>query len=245
MFLPIKNGARLWPCVLGCQEKDLSKLTFDAHAVPVESVAGEAAVAAERLSPDWLRRRFADPSAWIPESTDEHRMRSGSGTPMPAAVLMPLVARGDGLTVMLTQRTAHLHDHAGQVSFPGGRVDRTDVSAIATALRETEEEVGLHARHVEVLGMLPDYFTGTGFRVTPVVALVQPPFELRADPFEVAEIFEVPLAFLMNGMNHQRRTVDLPESDGRRTFYAMPYDRFFIWGATAGMLRNLFHFIRA
>jgi 8-oxo-dGTP pyrophosphatase MutT (NUDIX family) len=158
---------------------------------------------------------------------------------------MPMVVRGDGLTLLLTQRTAHLNDHAGQVSFPGGRVDESDTSAIETALRETEEEVGLHRRHIEVLGTLPDYFTATGFRVTPVVSLVQPPFDLCADPFEVAEIFEVPLTFLMNGMNHQRRAFEMPDGSGRRTFYAMPYERFFIWGATAGMLRNLFHFLRA
>lgn len=171
-------------------------------------------------------------------------MRKQTGEPTPASVLMPIVVRDDGLTLLLTQRTAHLNDHAGQISLPGGRVDEADTSPVETALRETEEEVGLHRQHIDVLGTLPDYFTGTGFRVTPVVSLVQPPFDLRADPFEVAEIFEVPLAFLLDGANHQRRSIDLP-GVGRRTFYAMPYDRFFIWGATAGMLRNLFHFLRA
>ncbi|RJF99242.1 CoA pyrophosphatase [Noviherbaspirillum saxi] len=223
----------------------MAKLTFDPEALPVDSLAGEPAVAAERLSVHWLRERFAHPPTWIREEFDERRMRKLTGEPTPASVLIPLVAHADGLTMLLTQRTAHLHDHAGQVSLPGGRVDDTDTSAIETALRETEEEVGVHRRHIEVLGTLPDYFTGTGFRVTPVVALVQPPFELRADPFEVAEIFEVPLAFLMDGRNHQLRTVQIPEGGGRRTFYTMPYERFFIWGATAGMLRNLFHFIRA
>jgi 8-oxo-dGTP pyrophosphatase MutT (NUDIX family) len=222
----------------------LSKLIFDPEAVPVESIAGEAAISPGTLTADWLRRRFADPLDWMPEHTDEHRMRNSDKPPIPAAVLMPVVAHDDGLTLLLTQRTAHLNDHAGQVSLPGGRVDPTDTSAIETALRETEEEVGLDRRHIEVLGTLPDYFTGTGFRVTPVVALVQPPFELRADPFEVAEIFEVPLPFLMDGTNHQRRSVEIPGGP-HRTFYAMPYDRFFIWGATAGMLRNLFHFLRA
>ncbi len=147
--------------------------------------------------------------------------------------------------MLFTQRTAHLTDHAGQVSFPGGRAEESDASPIETALRETEEEVGLHRRHVDVLGVLPEYFTVTGYRVTPVVSLVQPPFDLQADPFEVAEIFEVPLAFLMDGRHHQRRTVTVPSGVGRRTFYAIQYDRFFIWGATAGMLRNLFHFLRA
>ncbi len=223
----------------------MSKLSFDPEVVPVASIAGEAAVTPERLSANWLRTRFAHPPEWKPEYTDEHRMRKADALPIPAAVLMPIILREGGLTLLLTQRTAHLHDHAGQVSLPGGRVDPSDATAIEAALREAEEEVGLHRDHVELLGTLPDYFTGTGFRVTPVVSLVQPPIELKADPFEVAEIFEVPLSFLMDGANHQRRTVDLPNAAGRRTFYAMPYDRFFIWGATAAMLRNLFHFLRA
>lgn len=223
----------------------MSKLLFDPELLPIESVAGEPAVAPERLTTRGLRARFANPPQWQPEKSDEHLMRKTVGAPTPASVLLPIVARDERLTLLLTQRTAHLNDHAGQVSLPGGRMDESDTSTIETALRETEEEVGLHRRHIEVLGMLPDYFTSTGFQVTPVVALVQPPFDLHADPFEVAEIFEVPLAFLMDGMNHQRRTIELPDGTGRRSFYAMPYQRFFIWGATAGMLRNLFHFLRA
>lgn len=232
-------------CRARTRNNDLSKLIFNPEALPVESLAGEPAVPPERLCEAWLRERFASPPEWEPERFDERFMRKPGGTPMPASVLMPLVVRDDGLTMLLTQRTAHLIDHAGQISLPGGRVDASDTSAIDTALRETEEEVGLHRRHVEVLGTLPDYYTGTGYRVTPVVSLVQPPFDLRADPFEVAEIFEVPLAFLMDGTNHQRRTIVLPDGGGPRSFYAMPYERFFIWGATAGMLRNLFHFLRA
>lgn len=222
----------------------MSKLIFDPESLPVQSLAGEPAVAADRLTEIWLRERFANPPQWEPEKFDERAMRKLTDNPTPASVLMPLVARGDGLTLLLTQRTAHLNDHAGQISLPGGRVDEADTSIVETALRETEEEVGLHRRHIEVLGTLPDYFTGTGYRVTPVVSLVRPPFDLRADPFEVAEIFEVPLAFLMNGVNHQRRMIELPDGGGQRMFYAMPYERFFIWGATAGMLRNLFHFLR-
>lgn len=223
----------------------MPKPIFDPESLPIESIAGEPAIAPERLSQDWLRKRFSDPPEWIPERHDEHLMRNDQATPTPAAVLIPIVMHEQRPTLLLTQRTAHLNDHAGQVSLPGGRVDATDESVIETALRETEEEVGLSRQHVDVLGTLPDYYTATGFRVTPVVSLVQPPFDLRADPFEVAEIFEVPLAFLMNGMNHQRRSFDLPNGLGRRTFYTMPYERFFIWGATAGMLRNLFHFLRA
>ena len=221
----------------------MSKQIFDPEALPVESLAGEPAVAPIRLNEAWLRERFANPPPWKPESFEERLLPKPASEPTPASVLMPIVVRDDGLTMLLTKRTAHLNDHAGQISLPGGRVDQSDTSPIETALRETEEEVGLHRRHIDVLGTLPDYFTGTGFRVTPVVSLVQPPFDLRADPFEVAEIFEVPLAFLLNGANHQRRSIELP-GIGRRTFYTMPYERFFIWGATAGMLRNLFHFLR-
>ena len=223
----------------------MAKLLFDPECIPVESVAGETALASDRLAAEWLRTRFINPPEWQPEVTNEHLLRQSTTSLMPAAVLLPIVIREQGPTLLLTQRTAHLTDHGGQISLPGGRVEPADTSAIDTALRETEEEIGLHRRHVEVLGSLPDYFTGTGYRVTPVVSIVQPPFDLRADPFEVAEIFEVPLSFLMDGMNHQRRTAEFPNGIGRRSFYAMPYDRFFIWGATAGMLRNLFHFLRA
>jgi 8-oxo-dGTP pyrophosphatase MutT (NUDIX family) len=139
--------------------------------------------------------------------------------------------------VLLTQRTAHLRDHAGQVSFPGGRVEDEDPSPVHTALRETEEEIGLAREHVEVLGFLPEYRTGTGFRVTPVVALVRPPFTLALDPFEVAEAFEVPLAFLLDPANHKRHS--LHYRGALRHFFAMPYGDYFIWGATAGMIRAL------
>jgi 8-oxo-dGTP pyrophosphatase MutT (NUDIX family) len=223
----------------------VAKPLFDPQIIPVESVAGERALGPERLTPAWLRQRFAQPAIWTPEHTDEHLLRMAHTTaPTPASVLLPLVQRAAGLSLLLTQRTDHLTDHGGQISFPGGRAEACDSSAIETALRETEEEVGLSRRHVDVIGALPDYLTVTGYRVTPVVSLVQPPFDLRADPHEVAEIFEVPLAFLMDGMHHQRRSSEFP-GVGRRTFYTMPYGRFFIWGATAGMLRNLFHFLRA
>lgn len=155
----------------------------------------------------------------------------------PAAVLFPIVVRADGHTVMLTQRTAHLRDHAGQISFPGGRVESDDLSPTDTALRETEEEVGLSRERVEVLGFLPEYRTGTGFRVTPVVGLIHPPFDLQPDPFEVAEVFEVPLAFLLDPGNHQRH--EMHYRGALRQYFAMPYGDYFIWGATAGMIRSL------
>ena len=221
----------------------MSKILFDPEQLPIDGLGGESALEAMRLEAAWLRQRFASPPEWAPEIVDEAMLRHPRMTP--ASVLIPLVLRPEGLTMLLTQRTAHLTDHAGQISFPGGRAEEYDASAIDTALRETEEEIGLDRRHVEIIGTLPEYVTGTGYKVTPVVALVTPPFELTPDENEVAEIFEVPLAFLMDGANHQRLSFELPEGAGRRTFYAMPYERFFIWGATAGMLRNLFHFLRA
>lgn len=154
-----------------------------------------------------------------------------------AAVLVPIVARPEGLTVLFTQRTAHLNDHAGQVSFPGGRCEADDPSPVHTALRETEEEIGLDPAHVEVLGLLPQYRTGTGFSVTPVVGLVRPPFTLKPDSFEVAEVFETPLAFLLDPANRQRHSMEI--AGVLRHYYAMPYQGYFIWGATAGMLVNL------
>jgi 8-oxo-dGTP pyrophosphatase MutT (NUDIX family) len=163
--------------------------------------------------------------------------------PVPAAVLVPLVDRPDGLTLLFTQRTAHLHDHAGQISFPGGRVDENDVDRIATALREAQEETGLNPSHVHIIGQLPDYDIPTGFRVTPVVGWVEPPFELKPDPFEVADVFEVPLHFFLDPANHRRHS-DVREGRTRH-YYSMPYGNRNIWGATAGMLYSLFQILTA
>ncbi|WP_370151972.1 CoA pyrophosphatase [Ferrovibrio sp.] len=159
------------------------------------------------------------------------------GPLMPAAVLVPVVGYGEGERVILTKRTAHLSNHAGQVSFPGGRVDRGDTDVAATALRETEEEIGLDRAHVAVLGTLDPYVTGTGFVVVPVVGLVRPGFALRLQQHEVAEVFEVPFGFLMDGRNHQRHKGVFNGIE--RQWWAMPYNDYYIWGATAGMLRNL------
>ena len=221
------------------------KLHLDPTRLPVDAIAGEPPVDPALLTAARLRARFAETlRAWDPEAAEEMPFQPGFKLRR-ASVLVPLVDRPEGLTVLLTQRTDHLSSHAGQISFPGGRAEEFESSPIETALRESEEEIGLHRRHVQIVGVLPEYITASAYRVRPVVALVTPPFELTADPGEVAEIFEVPLAFLMNGAHHQRMSFELPEGAGRRSFYAMPYERFFIWGATAGMLRNLFHFLRA
>ena len=222
----------------------MAKPSFDPRSLPIDAIAGEPGLALERLHADWLRQRFAAQPEWAPEAAEtSYAVREDGSPATPASVLIALVQRPGGLTILLTQRNADLTDHPGQISFPGGRAEAFDTSPVDTALRESEEEIGLDRAHVEVIGTMPDYYTGTGYRVTPVVALVTPPFEMTADPGEVAEIFEVPLAYLMDGVNHQRLSVELPS--GRRSFYAMPYETYFIWGATAGMLRNLFHLLRA
>ncbi len=155
----------------------------------------------------------------------------------PAAVLVPLIERPTGATILLTRRTEHLAHHAGQISFPGGRVEAGDTDPIDTALREAEEEVGLDRRQVEILGQLDRYQTITEFLVTPVVGVLEPPVQLNPDPHEVAEVFEVPLSFVLDPRNHQRHALWIR---GRcRYYYVLPYGEYRIWGATAAMLVGL------
>lgn len=155
----------------------------------------------------------------------------------PAAVLCGLIPREAGLQVLLTERTPHLRHHAGQIAFPGGRLEPGDSGAEAAALREAEEEVGLPAAAAEVIGAIDPYLTVTGFRVTPVVAFLDPLWTPRPDPGEVADVFEAPLDFLMTPANRQRHSYETPA--GRRHYYAMPWGERYIWGATAGMLKAL------
>ena len=225
---------------------------FDAQAIPIHQIcADEKKVAKELLEPSGLRARLQSPPQWEPEITDENRhviaadiiaKRQVAGKVTRAAVLIPLLLKEEGLSVLLTQRTNHLRDHAGQISFPGGRMDPEDQSPNDTALRESKEEIGLDPERVEIIGHLPQYLTVSGYSVTPVVGLVQAQAEYVLDEFEVADIFEVPLSFLLDPVNHQVR---LWQSDqGGRRFYSMPYENRFIWGATAGMLRNLYHLLK-
>ena len=220
------------------------------RAVPVSGNDSHLpAIDLARLSARALRERFATPPHWEPETRGDGRLFDGRERAS-ASVLVPLVERDNGLAVLLTQRTAHLRDHAGQIAFPGGRAEPGDADAVATALRETEEEVGLARQHIEVIGALPEYRTVTYYDVTPVVALVRPPFKLVLDAHEVAEAFEVPLAFLMTPANHQRHSFEF--AGYRREFLSMPWSQpdgrrepYFIWGATAAMLRNLYRFLSA
>lgn len=212
----------------------------DSHLPPVPGAA---------LVPEALRSRFAAAADWTPVIAGDGRFFV-EREPSSAAVLVPLVQRDRGLQVLLTRRTDHLRDHAGQISFPGGRSEPADGGPAGTALREAFEEVGLPPGRVDVIGHLPAYTTVTAYVVTPVVALVQPPFDLALDAFEVAEAFEVPLDYLMNPAHHQRHLFSF--DGGLRQFLSMPWHgegadgvsrEYFIWGATAAMLRNLYHFL--
>jgi 8-oxo-dGTP pyrophosphatase MutT (NUDIX family) len=225
---------------------------FNAEAIPIHEVCvNDKKVAPEFLEPEGLKTRLQYPPEWQPEITDENRhviatdiisKRQAAGKITRAAVLIPLLLKENGLSVLLTQRTNHLRDHAGQISFPGGRMDPEDLSPDDTALRESQEEIGLDPKRVEIIGYLPQYLTVSGYSVTPVVGLVQPQEEYVLDEFEVADVFEVPLHFLLDPANHQIR-LWLSEQGGRR-FYSIPYENRFIWGATAGMLRNLYHLLK-
>lgn len=195
------------------------------------------------LDPAWLRRHFATALAPAESVYGDQDAPPDASLLKAASVLVPIVARTAELTVLFTRRTAHLKDHSGQVSFPGGRAEARDASPEATALRETREEIGLAPEHVELLGRLADYQTRTGFRVSPVVGLVTPPFELNPDAFEVEEVFEVPLSFLLDPAHHQRHTRAF---EGRVVhYYAISYRDYYIWGATAGILVNFYRHLAA
>jgi len=201
-------------------------------------------VPGSRLVLDWLRARFAAPPGWQPEVVREKP--ADMDRSIEAAVLLAVVARPMP-TLLLTLRSAHLPVHAGQIAFPGGKLDARDPHPVGAALREAHEEIGLNPSMVDVLGSLPPYVTGTGFRVTPVLGVVPEGVSLCPNPGEVECVFEVPLDFLMNPRNHFRQQIN--DRGTVRTWYAMPYvqngTEFYIWGATAGMLRNLYHFLMA
>lgn len=211
----------------------------------IESVAGEGPLNPEALLLDFIRSRFTHPPMWTPEIQAEPPLKTAPAEPMLSSVMVPIVNREEGPTVLFTRRPDHLKAHPGQISFPGGRAEEGDASPIETALREAEEEIGLSREYVDVIGTLPEAKIATGFHITPVVCVIDHEAQFTAAPDEVAEIFEIPLSYLMNGHHHERRYGEFPYGLGMRRFYVMPYKHYFVWGATAGMLRNLFLLLRA
>jgi 8-oxo-dGTP pyrophosphatase MutT (NUDIX family) len=206
------------------------------------------------LTAERVRSIFLSPPEWSPEQTGD-RVRFSNRPITPAAVLVPIVMHTDEPTLLLTERAADLQDHAGQIAFPGGRKDDSDPNLMFTALREAQEEIGLDPQAVEIVGTLPEYQTGSNYLVTPIVALVEPRQELTLQRDEVADAFEVPLQYLFDPINHQRRSYATTDPSGaviQRGFYAMPWQtnqihkraqlnkEYFIWGATAAMIRNLY-----
>ena len=216
--------------------------SLNPQAVPVVAVDSHLpAPAAANLTAQSLKERFARGHAWTPEVRREAKFVERA--PAHASVLFPLVKR-ERLHVLLTLRPTHMNSHSGQIAFPGGKADPQDRDAIATALREAQEEVGLAPRLVEVIGTMPVYVTGSAFIVTPVVALIEPDFVPVPNAEEVADVFEVPLDFLMNPAHHRHHVVEW--GGEQRKWISMPYQdgdvERFIWGATAGMLRNFYRF---
>jgi len=193
---------------------------------------------------DFRRRALRETGPFAVDEFGDHRLNPGLRDMIvrdglrDAAVLVPVVDHGPEATVLLTQRNANLRSHSGQVAFPGGRIDAGDASAEAAALRETMEEIGLPGERVEVIGRLPDYVTGSGYRIAPVLSVVKPGFHLHLNPAEVDAAFEVPLSFLMDPANHHRQSRTLNEV--RRYFYEMPFGERYIWGVTAGIIRTLY-----
>jgi 8-oxo-dGTP pyrophosphatase MutT (NUDIX family) len=204
------------------------------------------------LMPDQLKARFTLDIPWVPEETDENRHIKASsiiekkeldGVETRAAVLIPIIIRNNEPMILLTERSPHLSSHSGQISFPGGRFSNVDQSLVNTAKRETEEEVGIKERDIEVLGTFPEYCTISGYRVTPVVALVNSESTYKLNSGEVQSIVEIPMKYLLNPRNHMLRSW---ESDqGLRHFYSIAFENYFIWGATAAMLRNFYSFLVA
>ena len=174
------------------------------------------------------------------DNLGDHNLNPGMSIPelsKPAAVLVPVVGREREPTILLTKRSEDLNHHAGQVSFPGGRYEDSDANMIHTALRETEEEIGLSRDAVEVIGELPTYETRTGFSVKPIVGLIKPPLELNVDSKEVAAVFEIPMSFVLDRRNHEKHSREWQNK--MRHFYVFPHPKYYIWGATAGILVNL------
>jgi len=227
--------------LVGTPESNRKRLLEIARGLPMPQLFAQGSASAQRR---WLQERIrALDRVRLPELNDGHRLPGREGLCTPAAVLIPIVNRPEGLTLLLTQRSDSLPDHPGQISFPGGRQEPEDDSSAATALRESDEEIGLPPDRVEILGAIGRYETVTGYSVTPVAGWVEPPFELAPDPIEVADVFEVPLSFVLDPANFIQGEREV--SGRTRSYFAVPYGERYIWGATAAMILLFYYALAA
>jgi 8-oxo-dGTP pyrophosphatase MutT (NUDIX family) len=219
---------------------------FDPNTQPVISSKALAQLQPATLELDFIRAAFNCPIDWAVEPVFAKSFNEGvaSEDVTHAAVFIALVQRPSGLHVIFTRRAPHLYDHAGQISFPGGRIEPDDPDAVAAALRETQEEIGIDTQFVEVIGTQPCFLTSTRFTMKPVIGLVRPGFSITPNLTEVAEVFEVPLSVLMDTRLHRLHEARLPDG-GHRFYFSISWHAYFIWGATAALVRNLYHYLAA
>ncbi|MFC3339344.1 CoA pyrophosphatase [Paracandidimonas soli] len=235
------------PIISGTPRLRLTRPGFDPRLQPVVPLSPGTILPQDALSEDFIRRAFRQGGSWqveplLAELFDAHGLRQPGL--VHAAVFMPLVQRLDGLHVLFTRRATHLSDHAGQISFPGGRIEASDRDPIAAAIRETQEEVGIDPVYLDFIGTQPSMLTSTGFTMTPIVGAIRPGFSMRPDPSEVAEVFEVPLSVLMDPARHSLHRAALPDGTDR-LYFSMLWEEHFIWGATAALIRNFYRFLQA
>ena len=222
---------------------------FDPETQPIVAVSTDLSpLRNESLQLDFIRQAFCRSIAWQVEPVFTESFNVDAKAPcaeiVRAAVCLPLVQRPEGLHVILTRRSPYLSDHGGHIACPGGRIESFDASPVEAALRETWEEIGVSREFIEILGTHPGFLTSTRFSMKPVIAYVMPGFSVHADASEVAEIFEVPLSFLMNPANHMLHRANLPNG-GHRNYFSIRWGEYFIWGATAALLRNFYHYLSA
>ncbi|MBB5217089.1 NUDIX hydrolase [Parapusillimonas granuli] len=220
---------------------------FDPLVQPVLPVQPLRPLRSDSIQLDFIQSAFLRPFPWQVEplfrlSFEADPLQNQDA--IPAAVFFPLVQRPSGLHVLFTRRASHLYDHAGQICFPGGRIEATDSDEIAAALRETREEIGVSPEFIQLIGKQPDYLTSSRFIMKPVVGLIRPGFQLAPDVSEVAEVFEVPLSVLMDPGMHRLHRAQLPDG-GERLYFSITWKSYFIWGATAALIRNFYRFLSA
>ncbi|MFA5488150.1 MAG: CoA pyrophosphatase [Candidimonas sp.] len=220
---------------------------FDPLVQPTVACGALAPLPLPALELDFIDRAFARTFTWKvePVFTDSFSIEGQEPRDVKAAaVFFPLIQRSDGLHVLFTRRATHLSNHAGQISFPGGRIEASDQDAVAAALRETQEEIGVGPEFVRLIGAQPSFLTSTRFAMKPIIGELRPGFVLRPDASEVAEVFEVPLSFLMDTSKHRLHMVQLP-SGNSRYYFSITWESYFIWGATAALIRNFYHYLAA